>query len=201
MAEIDQSPGVRGGVGQRVLALPQHAAGGRSQQAGQHPQQRRFAGSVRPNQDQRTAGGDGEVQVPEHQPLAPECRHAIRLQHAARLSFAPWRQVDPAPAAGSCGRSGDGVVKAASPNHFCDGPAVNHGGADTTRGVLEQGRTGDDSDRTGQPEDAPHPHRGGKPYEYFSLPEAASHLGDMSRLPVSLKVLLENVLRFEDGAI
>ncbi len=39
----------------------------------------------------------------------------------------------------------------------------------------------------------------GKPYEYFSLAEAASHLGDLSRLPVSLKVLLENVLRFEDG--
>jgi aconitate hydratase len=39
----------------------------------------------------------------------------------------------------------------------------------------------------------------GKPYEYFSLPEAAKTLGDISRLPVSLKVLLENVLRFEDG--
>jgi aconitate hydratase len=40
---------------------------------------------------------------------------------------------------------------------------------------------------------------GGKSYEYFSLPEAAKTLGDISRLPVSLKVLLENVLRFEDG--
>ena len=39
----------------------------------------------------------------------------------------------------------------------------------------------------------------GKEYEYFSLPEAAKSLGDISRLPVSLKVLLENVLRFEDG--
>ncbi len=37
-------------------------------------------------------------------------------------------------------------------------------------------------------------------YDYFSL-EAASKagLGDISRLPVSLKVLLENLLRFEDG--
>ena len=41
---------------------------------------------------------------------------------------------------------------------------------------------------------------GGKTYTYFSLPEAARTLGDISRLPVSLKVLLENVLRFEDGA-
>jgi len=40
---------------------------------------------------------------------------------------------------------------------------------------------------------------GGKEYDYFSLPEAAKSLGDFSRLPVSLKVLLENVLRFEDG--
>ena len=39
----------------------------------------------------------------------------------------------------------------------------------------------------------------GKSYDYFSLAEAAKSLGDISRLPVSLKVLLENVLRFEDG--
>ena len=39
----------------------------------------------------------------------------------------------------------------------------------------------------------------GKTYHYFSLPEAARAIGDISRLPFSLKVLLENVLRFEDG--
>ena len=39
----------------------------------------------------------------------------------------------------------------------------------------------------------------GKAYDYYSLPEAAKTLGDFSRLPVSLKVLLENALRFEDG--
>ncbi|WP_323993242.1 aconitate hydratase AcnA [Nguyenibacter sp. L1] len=39
----------------------------------------------------------------------------------------------------------------------------------------------------------------GKTYHYFSIPEAEKHIGDVSRLPVSLKVLLENVLRFEDG--
>jgi aconitate hydratase len=39
----------------------------------------------------------------------------------------------------------------------------------------------------------------GKTYHYFSLPEAAKQIGDISRLPYSLKVLLENVLRFEDG--
>ena len=40
---------------------------------------------------------------------------------------------------------------------------------------------------------------GGRAYEYFSLPAAAAQIGDVSRLPMSLKVLLENVLRFEDG--
>jgi aconitate hydratase len=40
---------------------------------------------------------------------------------------------------------------------------------------------------------------GGKTYTYFSIPKAAAVIGDVSRLPVSLKVLLENVLRFEDG--
>ena len=39
----------------------------------------------------------------------------------------------------------------------------------------------------------------GRTYHYFSIPRAEPAIGDVSRLPVSLKVLLENVLRFEDG--
>jgi aconitate hydratase len=39
----------------------------------------------------------------------------------------------------------------------------------------------------------------GKTYAYYSLPKAAEKLGDVSRLPFSMKVLLENLLRFEDG--
>jgi aconitate hydratase len=40
----------------------------------------------------------------------------------------------------------------------------------------------------------------GKTYTYFSLPEAERNgLNGISRLPFSLKVLLENLLRFEDG--
>ena len=39
-----------------------------------------------------------------------------------------------------------------------------------------------------------------KTYSYYSLPEAEKALGkDLSQLPFSLKVLLENLLRFEDG--
>ena len=40
---------------------------------------------------------------------------------------------------------------------------------------------------------------GSKTYAYYSLPRAAETLGDLSRLPFSMKVLLENLLRFEDG--
>src|SRR3954451_16210090 len=40
---------------------------------------------------------------------------------------------------------------------------------------------------------------GSKTYAYYSLAKAATLLGDISRLPFSMKVLLENLLRFEDG--
>ncbi|MHA3057492.1 aconitate hydratase AcnA [Acinetobacter sp. ANC 4641] len=40
---------------------------------------------------------------------------------------------------------------------------------------------------------------GTQSYQYFSLPKAAERLGDLSKLPKSLKVLLENLLRFEDN--
>jgi aconitate hydratase len=40
----------------------------------------------------------------------------------------------------------------------------------------------------------------GTEYDYFSLPAAeAAGLGPISRLPMSLKILMENLLRFEDG--
>jgi aconitate hydratase len=38
----------------------------------------------------------------------------------------------------------------------------------------------------------------GKEYDYFSLEEASKKIGDISKLPFSLKVLLENLLRYED---
>jgi aconitate hydratase len=40
---------------------------------------------------------------------------------------------------------------------------------------------------------------GGKTYAYYSLAKAGEALGDVARLPFSMKVLLENLLRFEDG--
>ncbi|MEO6153546.1 MAG: aconitate hydratase AcnA [Croceibacterium sp.] len=41
---------------------------------------------------------------------------------------------------------------------------------------------------------------GDRDYAYYSLAKASETLGDISRLPFSMKVLLENLLRFEDGA-
>ena len=39
----------------------------------------------------------------------------------------------------------------------------------------------------------------GHTYHYYSLPKAADSLGELGKLPFSLKVLLENLLRHEDG--
>ncbi|MBM3623602.1 MAG: aconitate hydratase, partial [Alphaproteobacteria bacterium] len=41
---------------------------------------------------------------------------------------------------------------------------------------------------------------GSKSYTYFSLAAAEKKVGDLSRLPYSLKVLMENLLRHEDGS-
>ncbi len=40
---------------------------------------------------------------------------------------------------------------------------------------------------------------GGKTYTYFSLKAVEKEVGDLSRLPFSLRVLLENLVRHEDG--
>ena len=40
---------------------------------------------------------------------------------------------------------------------------------------------------------------GATEYDYFSLKAAEAEIGDVSRLPFSLKVVLENLLRWEDG--
>ena len=40
---------------------------------------------------------------------------------------------------------------------------------------------------------------GARKYFYYSLAKAAAQLGDVSRLPFSMKVLLENLIRCEDG--
>lgn len=40
---------------------------------------------------------------------------------------------------------------------------------------------------------------GDSTYQIYSLPESFKTLGDLSRLPYCLKVLLENLLRYEDG--
>jgi aconitate hydratase len=40
---------------------------------------------------------------------------------------------------------------------------------------------------------------GAKSYAYYALERAPAQLGDVPRLPFSMKVLLENLLPFEDG--
>ncbi|MGB1361119.1 MAG: aconitate hydratase AcnA [Alphaproteobacteria bacterium] len=38
----------------------------------------------------------------------------------------------------------------------------------------------------------------GKEYDYYSIPDAAKQIGDVTKLPYSLKILLENLLRYQD---
>ena len=40
---------------------------------------------------------------------------------------------------------------------------------------------------------------GGKSYTYFSLAAVEKAVGDLSRLPFSLRILMENLVRHEDG--
>jgi aconitate hydratase len=42
---------------------------------------------------------------------------------------------------------------------------------------------------------------GGKSYDYFSLPALAERGFDLSKMPLSMKVFLENLLRHEDGVV
>jgi len=42
---------------------------------------------------------------------------------------------------------------------------------------------------------------GGKKYDYFSLAAVSEKVADLSRMPLSMKVFLENLLRHEDGAV
>lgn len=61
-------------------------------------------------------------------------------------------------------------------------------------GKLPMTRTGQDTLETRQDIDVE-----GKKYAIYSLNKAAETIGDISKLPFSLKVLLENLLRHEDG--
>ena len=72
---------------------------------------------------------------------------------------------------------------------------MGHNGADFRTFFDTEGRMipGRDSLKTKKSLSA-----GGKSYSYYSLAEAGAQIGDVSRLPFSLKVLLENLLRFED---
>ena len=120
-------------------------------------------------------------EVAEHQPLAAERRQTRRLQHIrlpALWTLADWCDLSP-PRQVHCLTIAPAAHRLNSPLNE-KAPTMKAIGQDT----LKTRRT-----LTVQ----------GKSYDYFSLAEAAKSLGDISRLPVSLKVLLENVLRFEDG--
>ena len=146
-------------------------------------------GAVRAGQQQRAARRQREATGRRTPPARPAGRRGPRAsQHQpARprmppcgLPRRPW--TEPAP---------------------CDAlqPAASAVAASARRATPDRRAPDHADDRAGQPEDPPHPRRWtARPTTTSACPRRPRRIGDISRLPVSLKVLLENVLRFEDGA-
>src|SRR4051812_30062435 len=106
-------------------------------------------------------------------------------------------------AAAASGRDRSSVHRIARfrPSGLRAGPAIDKGSrVPISRPRHERHRrkamipTGQDSLRTRSTLEVE-----GKTYAYYSLNKAGEALGNISRLPFSMKVLLENLLRFEDG--
>jgi hypothetical protein len=78
VAEIGDAGGVGREVGECVLAVPGEAAGGRRQEAGEQAEQGGFAGAVGAAHEECAAGGEGEGEVAEDQPLGSDRREGVR---------------------------------------------------------------------------------------------------------------------------
>jgi hypothetical protein len=80
VAEKAQAAGVGLGLGQGVGAVPQQAALGEGDEAGQHPQEGRLSRPVGAGEQQGLAGGDVEGQAGEDQAFRPPAGQISRLQ-------------------------------------------------------------------------------------------------------------------------
>ena len=184
VADIGHAPRMRRQIGQRILPIPgqptrRRAAAARRATAAAWTCLTRSDRSAAAPRQRRPRG-----QVAEYQPFATECRQAGRLQQVTCPSSpgGRWRRL---------------VCKTRSqqPLHPRHAPStVPHNGRRPTGRDTHMKAIGQDTLKTRRTLTVQ-----GKQYDYFSLPEAAKSLGDITRLPVTLKILLENVLRFEDG--
>ena len=209
---------------QRRRRPPRHAAGrrnrgsrSRSAPASAHPGATRSAGAPHgrrgrrrcPRPRQATAPSAGRssparmrsrVDLPA--PLAPVSSSA---SPAASAKDRPGEDHAVAPQAGEVARFQDRLARL----RHCRPPSMDRrrspcfkppdcaaakGRLAARKGIATMRMIGQDSLKTRRTLNVD-----GKTYHYFSLPEAAKSIGDVTRLPYSLKVLLENVLRFEDG--
>ena len=178
MAEIGQACGVLREIGKGILAAPEQRAGGGADQPGQKAQQCGLARAVRADQQERTTRLQAEREIAEDEPFAAEGGEpgADQQRRLDRL----WNR--PAPLLCECCPAG--------------GYGLSPGALQSTQQTeaLAMKTTGQDSLKTRRTLSVD-----GKDYVYFSIPEATRSIGDVARLPVTLKILLENVLRFEDG--
>ena len=125
----------------------------------------------------------------QHQPLAPERRQLLGPQH--------HRLPPVLHAAPSRGRTGGRHGLSRRAQLRMHQPGVHP--RDRTP-IEKEGATSHESHRAGQPQHPPHARRRGQDATSISRsPKPPRRSATSRRLPVSLKVLLENVLRFEDG--
>ena len=193
-----------------------HRAGGGREQPGEDAQQRRLAGTVRPGDRQQLAGRECEVEVREHRRgrragrkavAAGACRGdlaACRARLSSSLRGMPGERCKSAsarPLHRLCLEPVHEIhYKACQPAPSAS--RIPSGGPHSCR---PRGRISARSSMRDQRRSTASRSRktltvGDATYDYFSLAEAEKNgLAGISRLPFSLKVLLENLLRYEDG--
>src|SRR5262245_2766299 len=186
------------------IAVEADAPGLGPEQPCQDGEQARLAGAVAAPHHKRLAGCEPEGQLGEDQPLAPP--HAQTVGDELHGEPVWWRI-----------RRASGVIRVAGSLEFiykrC-GCAAR-----VTRGDLGTPGAARASGAFGHGSRSPHSRprmssmtsldsfksrksltAGGKTYAYYSLKQAEKNgLAGISKLPFSMKVLLENLLRHEDG--
>ena len=155
-------------------------SGLRHGQARKLPQKCCFARPVRPSQDNELSRLKGEIQPAEQDPLSADSPEACPFQKRAVTQFLPssTRQFHRDDCTTRPTGIGHRQQSPIMPSEVLQSmPSLDSFNARKTLTVN------------------------GKSYTYYSLDAAAENgLGDVSRLPASLKVLLENLLRHEDGS-
>ncbi len=172
-----------------------HSSTERSEQSGDRAQEAGLAGSVGTCHRQRLAGGQLERQVGEQHPLASlQAKGLNRNAGDHCAAVIAWTKPPPGskrrPAPPGLRRAGKGAV---CPSRPAREPAIDDEAGEDKERIPQMASVDSLASRRELSV-------GEKTYAYYSLAAAeAAGLEGIPRLPVSMKVLLENLLRNEDG--